>query len=761
VVKGHVVAVALVLGAAEVRAAGSGVRVEVANPLGAPRPAETIALDLAELRRLAPGIPPAKLVVVDDRGAPVLSQLVDLDGDETPDQLVFQVDLAARGTKRVTVEAGERRPPARDDFKVYGRFVRERHDDFAWENDRIAHRAYGTGLETWAKEPLTSSGIDVWVKRTRRLVVNDWYMVDDYHRDTGEGADLYSVGPSRGCGGGGVMAGETLAVSRNFTGSRVLANGPIRLVFELDYAPFLSGGAAFSEVKRITLDAGKSFNRIESHYFANGYPIAVTAAAVGIAKHAGGSVEVGKASGWMRTWEPLKDGNGHLGCAVVLPPGGARAAYKSAERDHLLVLPSGSDGTVVSYAGFAWDKSGDVADETAWGKAVQGLARELATPVRVTLTAQGSTAQDSAAAGAWGARTCDAVMKRSPTPIDRWHYDVGLVLSGCESVWRRTGDRRYLDFIKASVDRFVGDGGAIKGYDRDAYTLDDVNMGKVLFALYADAKGAADKDRYRAALYALRAQLAAQPRNADGGFWHKKVYPHQMWADGVYMASPFLAKFAAVFGEPAALDAAVKQVLLADEHLADPDTGLLFHGWDEQHKERWADGETGRSSQLWGRAVGWYAMAVVDVLAEMPRHHPRRSAVVAVLRRLAAGIARVEDKATGVWWQVLDAGGRAGNYKEASASAMFVYALTKGVRGGWLDAKTYRPIAERGFAGVLNQFVIADESGAVHIRGICKVAGLGGEPYRDGTYAYYVGTDVVEDDPKGVGAFILAAAEQP
>jgi unsaturated rhamnogalacturonyl hydrolase len=524
------------------------------------------------------------------------------------------------------------------------------------------------------------------------------------------------------------------------------------------------GGTQVSEVKRLTLDAGKSFNRIESRYFMNGYPDAETAA-VGIAKHAGGTVEVGKTSGWMWTWEPLKDGNGHLGCGIVLPPGGARAKYKSSERDHLLVLRSAPDGTVVSYAGFGWDKSGDFADEAAWGKAVEGLARELATPVRVTLAAQrdGAAGAKSTATGAWGARSCDAVMKRSPTPIDRWHYDVGLVLSGFESVWRKTGDRRYLDFIKASVDRFVvGDGGAvsIKGYDREAYALDDVNMGKVLFALYAEAKEAADKDRYRAALYALRAQLAAQPRNADGGFWHKKVYPHQMWADGVYMASPFLAKFAAVFGEPAALDDAVKQVLLADAHLADPDTGLLFHGWDESVKAGWADGETRRSSQLWGRGVGWYAMAVVDVLAEMPRHHPRRSAVVAVLRRLAAGIARVQDRATGVWWQVLDAGGRAGNYKEASASAMFVYALTKGVRNGWLDAKTYRPIAERGFAGVLNQFVVADDAGAVHVKRICKVAGLGGEPYRDGTYGYYVGTEVVEDDPKGVGAFILAAAEQ-
>jgi len=361
----------------------------------------------------------------------------------------------------------------------------------------------------------------------------------------------------------------------------------------------------------------------------------------------------------------------------------------------------------------------------------------------------------------WARRTSDAVMKRSPVLTDRWHYDVGLVLSGFESVWRRTGDRRYLEYIKANVDRLVGPGGVIKGYDPKGYILDDVNMGKVLFALYADSKSDADRERYRKAMQALRAQLAAQPRTADGGFWHKQIYPHQMWADGVYMASPFLAKYAAVFGEPAALDDAVKQVLLAETHLRDPKTGLLFHGWDESKKERWANPATGLSPQFWGRGDGWYAMAVVDVLAEMPKDHPRRKDVLGVLHRLARAIVAVQDEPTGVWWQVLDAADRPGNYREASVSAMFTYALTKSIRNGWLDAKTFQRAAARGWAGTVKEFVVADGAGDVHVTRVCKVAGLGGEPYRDGTYDYYIGTEVVTDDPKGVGAFILAGAEQP
>jgi unsaturated rhamnogalacturonyl hydrolase len=359
----------------------------------------------------------------------------------------------------------------------------------------------------------------------------------------------------------------------------------------------------------------------------------------------------------------------------------------------------------------------------------------------------------------WARATCDAVMKRSPVLTDRWHYDVGLVLSGFESVWRKTGDHRYFDYVKANVDRLVGPGGVIKGYEPRDYILDDVNMGKVLFALHAESSDAADRERYRLALYALRAQLAAQPRTADGGFWHKQIYPHQMWADGVYMAAPFLAKFAAVFREPAALDDAVKQVLLAETHLRDAKTGLLYHGWDESRAQRWADPATGRSPQLWGRGDGWYAMAVADVLAEMPANHPRRGAVIDVLRRLAQAIAGVQDKTTGVWWQVLDAAGKPGNFKEASASAMFVYAISKGDNNNWLDAKRFAPVAARGYAGILREFVVADAANGVRLNGICKVAGLGGDPYRDGSYGYYVGTEVAADDPKGVGAFILASAE--
>ena len=214
------------------------------NPLDTRRSAETVELAAVDLIKLVPGLDIKKIQVVDAQGKPVLSQLVDTDGDETPDQIVFQADFGPNESKAFRLRVAERGLAAEANYKVYGRFVRERHDDFAWENDVVAHRMYGPDLEIWKKDPLTSSGVDVWVKRVPKLVVNEWYMTDDYHQDHGEGADFYAVGKSRGCGGLGIWSGGKLHVSKNFIGSRVLANGPIRLMFELSYAAWAPAARA-------------------------------------------------------------------------------------------------------------------------------------------------------------------------------------------------------------------------------------------------------------------------------------------------------------------------------------------------------------------------------------------------------------------------------------------------------------------------------------------------------------------------------------
>ena len=368
--------------AAAQKAAPDAITVTVANPMAAPRSRETISLDSAALVKVAPGFELKTALVVDATGKPVLSQLVDMDGDESPDEIVFQTDLGAKETKTFQLKVGKREPAALADYKVYGRFVRERHDDFAWENDLVAHRVYGPDLETCKKEPLTSSGVDIWVKRVPRLVVNDWYMTDDYHQDHGEGADFYGVGKSRGCGGLGIWANGKLAVSKNFTNSRVLANGPIRLVFELSYAPWTAGSVTVGETKRVILDAGSHFNRFESTFTGAKGGLAV---GLGISKHPGSTVKVDAKRGLMRTWEPLEDGkSGNLGCAIVLPPG-LTAREQHIDSDYLLVASAPASGRLTYYAGSGWDRAGSIKDATAWAKEVQGLSNRLAAPVKVTL----------------------------------------------------------------------------------------------------------------------------------------------------------------------------------------------------------------------------------------------------------------------------------------------------------------------------------------------------------------------------------------
>jgi hypothetical protein len=360
------------------------VTVTVSNPLAKARARETVSVAIADILKTAPGFDVKQVLVVDTAGKELLSQLVDMNGDQVPDDLVFQTDLDAKQSKTFKLKVGQRHSAARDDYQVYGRFVRERHDDFAWENDRVAHRVYGPDLETCGKESLISSGVDTWVKRVSKLVINDWYMTDNYHQDVGEGADYYAVGKSRGLGGLGVWAGDKLHVSKNFTHSRVLANGPIRLIFELSYAPWDAGGKQIGESKRVILDAGTAFNRFESTFTGQ---VDALAMGVGIAKHPGSSAKMDTRNALMRVWEPLDGGKGgNLGTALVFPSG-LRLQQHDTDLEYLVVAPV-SRGRLVYYAGSAWDRAGKIPDAAAWGAEAESLASRLAAPVKVKLHAE-------------------------------------------------------------------------------------------------------------------------------------------------------------------------------------------------------------------------------------------------------------------------------------------------------------------------------------------------------------------------------------
>lgn len=346
----------------------------------------------------------------------------------------------------------------------------------------------------------------------------------------------------------------------------------------------------------------------------------------------------------------------------------------------------------------------------------------------------------------------DSFSVKSGQPA-KWAYDQGVVLKGIEGVWEATGDGQYFNYLQKSMDFFVRDNGSIHGYKSEDYTLDNINNGKLLLLLYR----VTGKEKYKKAADLLRAQLREQPRTSEGGFWHKKVYPNQMWLDGLYMAAPFYAEYAQQFHEDSAFNDIARQFTLIDQHARDPKTGLFYHGWDESKQQQWADKKTGLSPNVWGRALGWYGMAMVDVLDYFPAGHPGRAAIIKILNGFAKSVAQVQDAKTGLWYDIPNKPAEAKNYLESSASAMLIYTLAKGVRKGYLPASCLAN-AQKAYKNLLNKFVTSD-NGMLNFSGTVSVSGLGGKPYRDGSFAYYMSEPVVTNDPKGLGAFINAANE--
>lgn len=255
----------------------------------------------------------------------------------------------------------------------------------------------------------------------------------------------------------------------------------------------------------------------------------------------------------------------------------------------------------------------------------------------------------------------------------------------------------------------------------------------------------------------LRSQFDGQPRNADGGFWHKKVYPNQMWLDGLYMGTPFLAEYAYRNNEPQAYQEVINQIKIVARHTYDPANGLFRHACDVSKREKWADKETGQSQHCWGRALGWYMMAIVDDLDFIPQHEPGRDTVLVILNHIAETLKKYQSP-EGLWYQVMDKSGEPGNYLESSCSAMFVYSLFKAVRKGYIPS-SYFAVARKGYEGILNEFIKVDDNGLVSITKACAVAGLGGKNYRMGDYDYYIHEQIRDNDPKAVGPFILASLE--
>ncbi|MDT0687405.1 glycoside hydrolase family 88/105 protein [Autumnicola psychrophila] len=337
-----------------------------------------------------------------------------------------------------------------------------------------------------------------------------------------------------------------------------------------------------------------------------------------------------------------------------------------------------------------------------------------------------------------------------------WSYVSGLVNTAILNVWEINGNQKYYDYVKTTfVDQLIDSTGNIMGYEKEEFNIDHINAGKMLFPIYEKT----GDERYRDAVELLMDQLREHPRVSEGGFWHKKIYTNQMWLDGLYMGAPFYAEYVKNFGDPSAFNDITNQFLLMEKHLLDEETGLYYHGWDESKSIFWADPQTGRSENFWGRGMGWFYMALIDVLDFLPEDHKDREKIVEMYTNLTDALLRYRDEETGLWYQVVNMPNREGNYLESSCASMFTYGMFKGMKKGILDEGNYLQPAIKAYNGILRNFIEVEANGNLTINSVCSVAGLGpeGNTRRDGSFEYYISEPVVSNDGKATGPFILAS----
>ena len=348
-----------------------------------------------------------------------------------------------------------------------------------------------------------------------------------------------------------------------------------------------------------------------------------------------------------------------------------------------------------------------------------------------------------------GAVTYDSIFTET-----KWNYEQGLILEALYRVYKYTGEIKYFQFIKENLDQYIEEDGKIKTYKFENFNIDLVNPGRALLYAYQETKD----EKFKIAADTLMKQLKYQPRTPCGGLWHKKIYPNQMWLDGLYMGQPFNALYSVIYNQTENFDDIILQFTLIEKNTRDENTGLLYHAWDESREQKWADPVTGRSPNFWGRAMGWYSMALVDVLEILPESYPQKVELIKILERLAEAIVKYKDKKTNMWYQIINQGDREGNYLEASATSMFAYALAKGANNGYLHKK-YLKISKDVFEGLLKNSAKIEKTGYINLYNICRSAGLGGTPYRDGSFEYYISEPKRMNDIKGYGPFIIAALE--
>jgi unsaturated rhamnogalacturonyl hydrolase len=782
---------------------------ELSNPSAFERRDEPVFFSFRSMGLSAPN----DQLVARARGQNLPGQVVDSDGDGSTDGLLALVDFKPGETLTVNVVAdaaaaqavaampkrtqaeisrktGGEWQPRKDkpDLKEYvgGQFenVREltppaehtdhsnfiRYEGPGIESELVAYRFY---LD-WR------NGFDIFGKKTRDMVLQNVGQdgFESYHHMADWGMDLLKVGQALGVGGYGYWNEKTAEVERvsrvDGWDATILENGNIHSALRIDYKGWQVADKKIDLSARLSMTAGSRLVRVNlrtSDELPN--------LALGIVKHPGttlltGDMNItGQAWTYIASWgkQSLSGENDQLGMAILFKREALDAQLE--DKFNYVVVTEPANNQLEYYLLATWEHELEgIKSQEAFVEYLEREAERLTMPPRRMLNSARDESSktfplNSETALEWSRKLADSelqttlmyayggfdIMRQRPAFFE---YTTGLLVQAYDDL-ARVGQAQYAGVAEQVIGSFVAADGSIQTYDESKYNIDSINSGKVVLRLFESTQ----QEKYQTAAGHLRRQLQNHPRTSEGAFWHKQRYPFQLWLDGVYMGIPFLAHHATLFESGAhqeeSLQEAVNEFVVARSHLRDAATGLYYHAWDEKKEQDWADKQTGLSPHFWSRGLGWYAMALVDVLDYIPADKADlREPLLEIIAELAPAIVKFQDDESGLWYQILDKPGETGNYLESSGSAMFVYLLAKAVNKGYLP-ESYKQAAVKGYEGIVREFIEVHADGTVSLTNACSVAGLGFG--RDGSYRYYMSEPIVDNDPKAVGPFIMAGIQ--
>lgn len=765
------------------------------NPSDFARVQEAIYVSAADLGLTESAVQNSAFIATTAQGQ-LPSQWIDRNADGQKDTLLISPTLSAGETLALQITAGTttelpKQTQAEISQKTGGQWQDKKYVGGSFEN--VKHltppplhtdhsefiRYEGPGIESnkvayriyldWR------NGFDIFGNKTGQPVLHqigqDGY--SSYHEPADWGMDVLKVGKAVGAGGFGYWDGSKVERVSKLDGHTVniIENGALYSALTIDYKNWQIADKTLDIRAHLSMTAD---SRLLQNRLTLSEPL--DNLALGIVKLPDTKLLTGtlESSGhtytYLATYGKQSLDGANLGMAILFKRGKLKELTTD-EHNHIAVM-SVSGQYLDYYLLGAWQHElNGITNEQQFIEYLQQEVERLTLTPRLSLKTAFTTTQTnqpltSERALYWSQQLANSELNRQAgqyywggwdTERDRpvsFEYTTGLLIQAFDDLNKYATNPAYQAVISKMADTFVTEDGTIHSYDASKFNIDSINSGNVLLRVFEQTK----EPKYQLAAQALREQLKHHPKTSNGAFWHKKIYPHQLWLDGVYMGMPFLAYYSSLFEQGASLDQAVHEFVVTREQLRDDKTGLYFHAWDESKQMDWADKETGRSAYFWGRAIGWLAMALVDVLDYIPADNTElRQPMLNMVTEFAADLARYQDADTGVWYHIMDKAGERGNYLESSGSSMFVYFYAKAINKGYLPKEQYLDVSKKAWQGLLNEFVLVHPDGSISLTTMVQVAGLGAG--RDGSYHYYMSEPVYRNDSKGTGPFIMAGVQ--